>query len=100
MVRLEQVLQVIYEVIDEQNAISPGDQRLDKSVDAALLGKSGKLDSIALVMLIVATEEKLNEVFDRTITLADEAAMSMSKSPFRTVGTLAEYAHSLLADGQ
>ena len=100
MVQLEQVLQVIYTVIDELNATTWDHEQLDKSVDTVLLGQSGKLDSMALVMLIVATEQKLNEVFGGTVTLADEAAMSMSKSPFRTVGTLAEYAHSLLAGSQ
>ena len=57
----------------------------------ALFGTNGILDSMGLVTLIVEVEQTLADRFDITITLADDRAMSQRSSPFRSVGTLADY---------
>jgi len=91
--------QAIFDAIDEINEQIPKEQqRLTKSVDTVLFGESGKLDSLGLVNLIVATEQKLEELFEISITLADEKAMSQKNSPFRTVGTLTEYISKLMEE--
>ncbi len=59
---------------------------------AVLFGPGGHVDSLGLVTLIAAVEREIEERFDAFVILADERAMSRAKSPFRTVGTLAEYA--------
>lgn len=56
-----------------------------------LMGKSAGLDSLGLVNLIVDVEGRLLDDFDVEVTLADERAMSQKHSPFRTIGSLAEY---------
>jgi len=56
-----------------------------------LMGKSSGLDSLGLVNLIVDVEGRLLDDFDVEVTLADERAMSQKHSPFRTIGSLAEY---------
>ena len=68
-------------------------------VNAPLYGSEGTLDSVGLVTLIVAVEQAVEDEFDATITLADEKAMSQKNSPFRTIGTLADYIVSLLKEG-
>lgn len=60
--------------------------------DAVLFGPDGHVDSLGLVTLVAAVEREIEERFDAFVILADERAMSRAKSPFRTVGTLAEYA--------
>lgn len=94
----EQLIQVIYEAIDEVNAVLPPEQQLEKSINTVLFGDSGKLDSLGLVNLIVTTEQKVEEQFGVTITLADEKAMSQRNSPFRTVESLAEYIPQIIAE--
>lgn len=96
MINNEKVIQAIFDAIDEINEQYPEEQRLTKSADTVLFGESGKLDSLGLVNLVVATEQRLEEIFDVSLTLADEKAMSQKNSPFRTVGTLAEYISKLL----
>lgn len=70
---------------------------LDEKIDVAsgenapLFGQNGVLKSIALVNLIVAVEQEVEDRFDAFLTLADEKAMSEKKSPFLTIGTLAAY---------
>ena len=68
----------------------------DLGRDSPLFGRDGIFDSVGLVTLIVTVEEGISQQFGREVTLADEQALSQSRSPFRTIGTLAEYAHGLL----
>ncbi len=90
------VTRVLFSALDEINEQLPKDRRLGKSLETVLFGKSGKLDSLGLVHLIVAVEQKISEEFEVAITLADEKAVSQKNSPFRTIGTLASYISLLL----
>ncbi len=98
MIDGEKVLQAIFDAMDEVNEQRPEDQRLEKSADTVLFGESGTLDSLGLVNLIVGVEQRLEEDFGASVTLADEKAMSLKNSPFRSVKTLAEYAATLLSE--
>src|SRR5688500_9257302 len=75
---------------------------LDLSARGAtrLYGVEGALDSLSLVSLIVAVEQGIGDEFGTTVPLADERAMSAKNSPFRSVDTLADYAHGLLAEAK
>jgi acyl carrier protein len=90
------VIDAIHSAVDDLNEILDADERLGKSPDEALIGKDAKLDSLGLVNLIVLVEEKIQQKFGVGITLVDERAMSQSKSPFRTLGSLAEFVEEQL----
>jgi acyl carrier protein len=94
----EKIQQLIFEVIDENNAQVPEDEQLEKSIDSVLYGESGKLNSLGLVNFIVSVEQKIGEQFDTTINLANEKAMSQRNSPFRRVETLVDYILQLLKE--
>ena len=94
----EEIIQVIYSAIDELNALLPQDQRLEKSFQVVLSGEAGGLDSLGLINLIVAVEQKCQEKFGLSINLADERAMSQQNNPFATVGTLTEYISLILEE--
>lgn len=96
MIQKDRVAQAIFRAIDEINQQMPSTQRLDKSIETALAGRSGSLDSLMLVNLIVATEESIEEEFGFMINIADQQAMSQENSPFQTVGTLSDYISSIL----
>ena len=98
MLRNEKVIKLIFDVIDEVNEQFPKGRQLKKSVDTVLFGNSGELDSLGLVNFIIATEQKIEEELDVTISLTDERAMSQKNSPFKTVGTLADYITLLLEE--
>jgi acyl carrier protein len=63
-----------------------------------LIGKKGILDSLGLVTLIVGIEQKLQDDHDISITIADERALSMERSPFLTVNSLSEYVALLVKE--
>ncbi|MBT6295730.1 MAG: hypothetical protein HOJ14_04130, partial [Nitrospina sp.] len=63
MTELEKILNCIYEAVDEVNEQLPDGQKLEKSPDTVLFGESGKLESIDLVNVLVATEDSVEEEF-------------------------------------
>ncbi len=91
MNRYEEVLVAIRKAIDELNRELDANRRIESSVDTVLFGRRSHLDSYALVNLIVATEQEIQDQFRVTLTLADERAVSQERSPFLTVGSFADY---------
>ena len=75
---------------------------IDGALDSntRLFGEGGLLDSMALVSLVIAVEQTLEERYAVGVALADEKALSQRSSPYRTVGTLAAYAAQELAARQ
>ena len=91
----DEVRQVIDLIIDNVNQLREtqglkAPARLDSAT--ALFGGDGFLDSMALVTLVVAVEQAIEEKFGTNVSLADPGAMSQEHSPYRTIGALADYA--------
>lgn len=91
MANQERIAKAVYEAIDEINTQLPGGVRVEKSPDAALYGKSGKLESLDFVTFIMEVETKIQDEFGIDFVLTDENLLSKEKSPFLTVGTLIEH---------
>lgn len=64
--------------------------------ETPLFGQDGILDSLALVSLVVSMEQAIEDRFGVSVSLADEKAMSQKNSPYRTIGSLADYASRLI----
>lgn len=88
-------LQIIFDAIDEIN-LSLEDVQMEKSEETVIFGKESVLDSMDLVHFISLIEEKVEDESGDYISIADENAMSLEVSPFKTVKTLNEYIKSLL----
>tara|TARA_Y100000294_G_scaffold109207_1_gene101308 strand:- start:44 stop:352 length:309 start_codon:yes stop_codon:yes gene_type:complete len=84
--------------VKEINEQLPQEQQLGQSTKTVLFGKDGKLDSLGIVTLVVIIEQNIEDEFDVSITIADERAMSQKYSPFRTIGSLADYIEMLLKE--
>ena len=87
----DKIIESIYNSIEELNRQLPEDKHLEKSVGTDLFGIKGRLDSLGLVNLLVIVEENIQDEFDISLTIADERAMSQKQSPFKNIGTLANY---------
>lgn len=92
----ERIEQAVYRAVDELNKQLPKGVAVNKSPDAVLYGKTGKLESIDVVTLIMEVEDQIKEEFGTAITIADDRAMSRENSPFLTVGSLTDYVAELL----
>lgn len=92
----ERIEQAVYRAVDELNKQLPKGVAVNKSPDAVLYGRTGKLESIDVVTLIMEVEDQIKAEFGASITIADDRAMSQENSPFLTVGSLTDYVAELL----
>lgn len=90
------IKKIIFQAIDEINLDLPKNKQVSKTETTQLFGSQSPLDSLELVNLIVSIEDKIDTEFDKTITIANEKAMSMKNSPLRDVKSLTEFILTLL----
>jgi len=90
------VLKIIFDSIDELNLDLEESEKISKTEETQIFGTGDSLDSLQLVNLITIIEQKLEEEKGQFISLADERAMSMEQSPFKTVGSLKYYIETLI----
>ena len=91
-----QIKEMLFKVVEEINENFDKDQQLKLSTETVLLGKEGNVDSILLVNLVVAIEQRIEDEFDIEVNLADERALFEKESPFRTIGTLIDYISQII----
>jgi acyl carrier protein len=96
----ENIVAAIYRAVDWINGELPPDRQLIKALETRLLGSQSVLDSMHLVSLIVTVEREVEDAFGVALTLADERALSMNASPFRSIQSLADYIGILIADAR
>lgn len=92
----EKIIEIIFNAIDDINTLN--DLDIKKTQTTPLFGTDSSLDSLGLVNLIVAIEDMINSEFGKQISIADEKAMSQTRSPFRNVETLSNYILTLLEE--
>jgi len=68
----------------------------DLGEGTCLVGEQAVLSSLGLVSLVVELEQAIEDQYGVALTLADERALSQKHSPFRSVGSLADYVCTLL----
>lgn len=88
---------IIFPALDGLGDSAPALAELPRQPDTALLGHGATLDSLDVVSLVVAVEEHIEARTGRVLVLANERAMSRRNSPFRDLGSLADYVDELLA---
>jgi acyl carrier protein len=96
----ENIIAAIYRAVDWINGELPLDRQLIKAPETRLLGSESVLDSMHLVNLIVTIEREVEDTFGVALTLADERALSMKASPFRSIQSLADYIGILIRDAR
>lgn len=96
MSKRERILSAVYSAVDDLNRQLPAGTRIEKTPDAALYGKAGKLESLDFVTFIMEVEEKVRAEFGVDVMITDENLLSKEKSPFSTLGTLTEYLEGVL----
>ena len=72
----------------------------DMGEETPVFGQRGPLDSMQLVTFLMELEQQINDRCGTMISIADDRALSQQRSPFRSVGTLADYVDMLLTEQQ
>jgi len=80
--------------------LAPPEATQEIAVDehTPLFGRGSVLDSMTVVSLIIETEQQVNDKCNTEIIIADDRAMAQQRSPFRTLGSLAEYVETLVEE--
>jgi len=94
------VERILFALVGEMNEQRTEEQRIAQRKETRLYGEDGVLDSLELVNLIVAFEQRIQSDLNFAITLADEKAMSQKRNPFRSIESLADYATMLIKEEQ
>lgn len=89
MVAKNEIIDIIFKCIEEIN--QQNGSEIKKDLNTKLFGSDSELDSLGLVNLITSVEENIETLTGKYIPFADERAFSMERSPFKTVGSLANY---------
>lgn len=95
-VAVDIVMKSLRDVLEQTGAESLDDM----TEDTQIVGDGAVLDSVEVVSLIVEVEQHLEMDHDVSVTLASDKAMSQRKSPFRTVGVLADHVCAVIAEGE
>ncbi|MBI5211317.1 MAG: hypothetical protein HY927_15190 [Elusimicrobia bacterium] len=91
MVDPERAYHAVCQCVEEINRQLPPERRLALSPEAILVGEGGTLDSLSIVSLLVAVEERMADLFGVRCSLLDEGLSADGESPLRTLGGLASW---------
>ncbi len=91
----DDILQLISAAIDEANLQRPSDSQLACSGETVLAGQGAVLDSLALMVFILAVEQKVQAAFGSSVVLADENTLSNLEALCGTVDKLTDHVLSL-----
>jgi acyl carrier protein len=94
----QEVIRIICKIAEEFNENLEYKIAIEQGESAPLFGGAGVLDSLGLVSFVTAVEQELEDQMRVILTLADEKAFSQRHSPFRTIGSLAEYVSDLIRE--
>ena len=84
----------VYAALDELNEQLPAEHRLKKTPETVLLGKTGTLDSVNFISLMVLVEEKCQDEWGVSVSLfgsPDDNPEPGADDSFQTVGSFIQY---------
>tara|TARA_R110000751_G_scaffold3930_5_gene18540 strand:- start:74740 stop:75045 length:306 start_codon:yes stop_codon:yes gene_type:complete len=93
---LPTVKRTVIEALKLTNQSRSDDTQIPLTDSTVLFGQNGNLDSMALVALLMDIEDALQEQ-SIEVSLSDEKAMSMSRSPFKDIPSMTQYIHDVIA---
>ena len=88
--------QIVIQALELSNQSRSDDTQIPLSDTSILFGLNGHLDSMALVAMLMDIEDAFQEQ-GIDISLSDEKAMSLSRSPFKDIPSMTQYIHDVIA---
>jgi len=88
--------QIVIQALELSNQSRSDDTQIPILDTTILFGQNGHLDSMALVTLLMDIEDAYQEQ-GIEVSLSDEKAMSLSRSPFKDIPSITQYIHDVIA---
>ena len=92
------VEKIVIGALKEHGESTENEGLTNPTPETKLFGKSGLLDSLGMINLVLELEEILFETYAVNIVIANEKALSQKRSPFRDVNSLVNYVTTLLGN--
>lgn len=92
----EKIIKIIIDSINDFNEDLTDDEKISTELDSNIYGGNSSLDSMGLVSFIVNLEQFLEDELNKSLSLADEKAMSRKSNPYKNINTLADFVLELL----
>ena len=92
----DKIMKIILDTVQEYNKDLNKNDHISSDLDLPIYGGQTNLDSIGLVSFIVSLEQNLEDALNKTISLADERAMSQKNNPYASLNSLCEYINKIL----
>ena len=92
------IFSLVEAAISELNEELQYDSLANVNEETVIFGGGDGIDSLSLAALVVGLEIDVEQEFGRQVLLADERAMSMHNSPYRTVGSMSDLILARLQD--
>jgi acyl carrier protein len=89
------IRQTVFSALDELNEQLPPSLRLEKDDRTPLTGPDGPLDSLNVVNLVAALEQKIEERLATTVDLIDNGLFDETQ-PLQNVGTLVTFVSAVV----
>lgn len=86
----EETFSLVKAAIEELNEELDYDTLRGVTEETPIYGGDDGIDSLSLVALVVGLEREVEKAFGKRILLADQKAVSMRHSPYRTAGSLTD----------
>jgi acyl carrier protein len=93
----QELIDIIYQSLDEVNELLPNGAQIQKSPDAALVGRAGGLDSLGFVNFIALVEEKCAHKYGITVSLMNGS--SDEDATLENVGSFVDWLFQRLMNG-
>ena len=87
---------IVIEALELSNQSRSDDTQIPLLDTTILFGQNGHLDSMALVAFLMDIEDAFQEQ-GMDISLSDEKAMSLSRSPFKDIPSITQYINDVIA---
>ena len=84
------IIQAVNEILEEDG------NKTKVNEATTLFGDQGVLDSMGLVNLLTLIEEIVEDELKQDIIIADEKAMSLNNSPFKSIEKLSDHICALI----
>jgi acyl carrier protein len=93
---MDPIIRTIFDAVDLVNEHLPNQHKIEKSMQTILFDNSRGLDSLTIVTLIVAIEQRIEEKYGKAINLADGESLCGTANPFLNIETLADHISLLI----
>jgi acyl carrier protein len=93
---MDPIIRTIFDAVDQVNEHLPNQHKIEKSLQTVLLDNSRGLDSLTIVTLIVAIEQRIEEQYGKAINLADGESLPRTVNPFISIEKLADHISLLI----